>query len=87
MSNFLAFVSHLTKYVNKCGEVFTLLFPKTLRMGTNAGESTISSCVMRGRDDLPFRLECSAKRQVGALSLLKVESTVCFQRKRRRSRA
>ncbi|EPI58396.1 hypothetical protein HMPREF1579_01272 [Gardnerella vaginalis JCP8066] len=39
------------------------------------------------RDDLPFRLERSAKRQFGALSLLKVESTVCFQRKRRRSRA
>ncbi|AEF31488.1 hypothetical protein HMPREF9231_0110 [Gardnerella vaginalis HMP9231] len=42
---------------------------------------------MRGRDDLPFRLKRSAKRQFGALSLLKVESTVCFQRKRRRERA
>jgi len=34
------------------------------------------------RDDLPFRLERSAKRQFGAPSLLKVESTVCFQCKR-----
>ena len=34
------------------------------------------------RDDLPFRLERSAKRQLGAPSLLRVESTVCFQRKR-----
>jgi len=39
------------------------------------------------RHDLPFRLKRSAKRQFGALSLLKVESTVCFQRKRRRERA
>ena len=38
----------------------------------------------RRRSDLPFRLERSAKRQLGALSLLKVESTMCFQRKRRR---
>ncbi|MFU0464396.1 hypothetical protein ACMZ7W_02260 [Gardnerella vaginalis] len=39
------------------------------------------------RSDLPERLERSARRQFGALSLLKVESTVCFQRKRRRERA
>ncbi|MDK8249345.1 hypothetical protein QP840_05925, partial [Bifidobacterium sp. UMB6791A] len=36
------------------------------------------------RDDLPERLKRSARRQFGALSLLKVESTVCFQRRRRR---
>ncbi|EIK83169.1 hypothetical protein CGSMWGv00703Bmash_04530 [Gardnerella pickettii 00703Bmash] len=36
------------------------------------------------RFDLLFRLKRSAKKQFGALSLLKVESTVCFQRKRRR---
>ncbi|PKZ52735.1 hypothetical protein CYJ70_06910 [Gardnerella pickettii] len=41
----------------------------------------------RRRANLPSSLERSAKRQFGALSLLKVESTVCFQRKRRRSRA
>ena len=39
------------------------------------------------RDDLLLRLKRSARRQFGALSLLKVESTVCFQRKRRRERA
>ena len=39
------------------------------------------------RSDLPFRLKRSAKREFGALSLLRVESTVCFQRKRRRERA
>ncbi|WP_353938448.1 hypothetical protein [Gardnerella pickettii] len=39
------------------------------------------------RSDLPERFERSARRQFGALSLLKVESTVCFQRKRRRERA
>ncbi|PKZ45203.1 hypothetical protein CYJ68_06275 [Gardnerella vaginalis] len=39
------------------------------------------------RANLPERLKRSARRQFGALSLLKVESTVCFQRRRRRSRA
>ncbi|ADP38505.1 hypothetical protein HMPREF0421_20423 [Gardnerella vaginalis ATCC 14019] len=39
------------------------------------------------RSELPERLKRSARRQLGALSLLKVESTVCFQRKRRRERA
>ena len=39
------------------------------------------------RANLPERLKRSVRRQFGALSLLKVESTVCFQRKRSRSRA
>ncbi|RFT42856.1 hypothetical protein CG396_02470 [Bifidobacteriaceae bacterium N170] len=38
------------------------------------------------RANLPERLKRSARRQFGALGLLKVESTVCFQRKRRRER-
>ena len=36
----------------------------------------------RGRDDLLSRIKRSARKQFGAPSLLRVESTVCFQRKR-----
>ena len=39
------------------------------------------------RIDLHERLKRSARRHFDSLSLLKVESTVCFQRKRRRERA
>ncbi|KXA17581.1 hypothetical protein, partial [Gardnerella vaginalis] len=39
------------------------------------------------RDDLPEHLERSVRRQFDSLSLLKVESTVCFQRKRGCERA
>ena len=34
------------------------------------------------RDDLLSRIERSARKQLGAPNLLRVESTVCFQRKR-----
>ncbi|EPI42519.1 hypothetical protein HMPREF1584_00933 [Gardnerella vaginalis JCP8481A] len=36
----------------------------------------------RERHDLPFHLKRSAKKHPNSLSLLKVESTLCFQRKR-----
>ena len=39
------------------------------------------------RIDLHERLKRSARMHFDSLSLLKVESTVCFQRKRRRERA
>ena len=42
---------------------------------------------MRGRIDLHEHLERSVRMHFDSLSLLKVESTVCFQRKRRRERA
>ncbi|EIK76522.1 hypothetical protein CGSMWGv0288E_06257 [Gardnerella vaginalis 0288E] len=39
------------------------------------------------RIDLHERLKRSARMHFDSLSLLKAESTVCFQRKRRRERA
>lgn len=33
-----AFVYHSTQYVNKCGQMFLLLFTKTHKMGTNTGK-------------------------------------------------
>ena len=57
----------------------------TLRLASLAAKNLESLPSLRA--NLPSSLERSVRRQFGALSLLKVESTVCFQRKRRRERA
>ena len=53
--------------------------PKPIKVSVSTEKSFPHT---RGRADLPKRLKRSARRQFGTPNLLRVESTVCFQRKR-----
>ena len=78
---FVAFITEILDFSCSLGESP----PSALRLASFAAKNLES--LPHLRDDLHERLKRSARMQFGALSLLKVESTVCFQRKRRRERA